>query len=299
MSVSNMNQPNPKPESAPAPVCSVDSHAHVLDTAAYPFTNPEGYRPGPNECGTPQEFRSVLAAHGMTHALVVNPFAGYGTDNRCMLDGIAASRGRWRGIALVGHDASDAHLRALTEGGVVGARFNTLFNGATSLAGEPGLRLLSRLRELGWFAQVYYHDDGLLELLPILKRARIRVVVDHLGCPDVTRGLAQPGFQALLELGREGNAAVKLSAPFRSSRLAWPYADCDEYVHALIEAFTLDNCLWGSDWPFVRVPRRMDYGPVQQLLARWLPDSADRRRVLWHTPCRWFGFSQEITHGQA
>ena len=282
------------------PLFAVDSHAHVLDSAAFPFSNPEGYKPGPNEIGTSHEFRTVLAAHGLTHALVVNPFAGYGTDNRCMLDGIAASGGRWRGVALVGHDATDAHLRALTEGGVVGARFNTLFSGATSLAGAAGLRLLGRIKEMGWFAQVYYHDDGLLELLPILDAAGIRVVVDHCGCPSVERGLRQPGFQALLELGRRGNAAIKLSGAFRSSRQSWPYADCDEYVQALIEAFTLDNCVWGSDWPFVRVPRRMDYGPVYQLLERWLPDPADRRRVLWDTPCRWFGFSApEDSHAGA
>jgi hypothetical protein len=62
-----------------APVDVVDSHAHVLDPVAYPFSNLEGYRPGPNECGTAQEFRTVLAAHRLTHALVVNPFAGYAT----------------------------------------------------------------------------------------------------------------------------------------------------------------------------------------------------------------------------
>jgi predicted TIM-barrel fold metal-dependent hydrolase len=275
-----------------APVDVVDSHAHVLDPVAYPFSNLEGYRPGPNECGTAQEFRTVLAAHHLTHALVVNPFAGYATDNRCMLAGIAASDGRWKGVALVGHDVTDAHLRVLSEGGVVGARFNTLFSGATSLEGATGLRLLARIKELGWFAQVYYQDDGLLALLPILDASGIRVVVDHCGCPAVERGLAQPGFQALLELGRRGNVAVKLSGAFRSSRQPWPYADCDEYVSALIDTFTLDNCVWGSDWPFVRLPHRMDYGPVYQLLERWLPDPADRRRVLWDTPSRWFGFER-------
>jgi predicted TIM-barrel fold metal-dependent hydrolase len=278
------------PPISEAPAFAVDSHAHVLDPAAFPFGNPEGYRPGTNECGTAEEYRAVLAAHGLTHALVVNPFAGYATDNACMLAGIAASGGRWKGVALVAHDATDAHLRALTEGGIVGARFNTLFTGATSLDGAAGQRLLARLKELGWFAQIYYHDDGLLTLLPILDTAGIRVVVDHLGCPTVDGGLDQPGFQALLELGRRGNALVKLSGAFRSSRQPWPYADCDDYVHALTDAFTLDNCVWGSDWPFVRVPRRMDYGPVLKLLERWLPDPADRRRVLWDTPSRWFGF---------
>lgn len=274
----------------PSPAFAVDSHAHVLNPATFPFSNPEGHRPVPSECGTSQEFRTVLTAHGVTHAVVVNPFAGYATDNSCMLDGIAASSGRWKGVALVGHEATDAHIRALDRAGVVGARFNTLFTGATSLGGAPGQRLLARLKELGWFAQVYFQGDGLLDLLPILDTSGIRVVVDHCGCPDVERGLDQPGFQALLELGRRGTAAVKLSGAFRFSRQPWPYADCDLYVRALIDAFSLDNCVWGSDWPFVRVPHRMDYMPVFQLLKRWLPDPADRHRVLWTAPARWFSF---------
>lgn len=281
----------PMNESAsPALPWAVDSHAHVLDPERYPLTNPEGYKPQPNECGTPREFAQVLAAHGMTHGLLVNPFAGYGLDNRCMLDAIAASNGRFKGVALVGHDTSDAQLQQLADGGVVGARFNTLFAGGTSLQGPKGERLLARIKALGWFAQIYFHDDEVLKLLPILDKAGIRVVVDHCACPDPARGLDQPGFQAVLELGRRGQAAIKLSGPFRYSRQGWPYADCDPFVAALIEAYTLDNCVWGSDWPFVRVPRRMDYGPARQMVARWLPDAADQCKLLWDTPRRWFGF---------
>jgi predicted TIM-barrel fold metal-dependent hydrolase len=269
---------------------AVDSHAHVFDPGRFPLHNPQAYVPQPNECGTAREFGVVLAAHGMTHGLLVNPFAGYATDNRCMLDAIATSQGRFKGVALVGHDASDAHLRSLDEAGVVGARFNTRFSGATSLQGKEGERLLARIKALGWFAQIYFHDDEVLKLLPILDASGIRVVVDHCACPDVSRGLDQPGFQAVLELGRRGNAAIKLSGPFRYSRQPWPYDDCDAYVHALIDAFTLDNCVWGSDWPFVRMPNRLDYGPTRRLLERWLPDADDRRKVLWDAPRRWFGF---------
>ena len=86
-------------------------------------------------------------------------------------------------------------------------------------------------------------------------------------------------------------AAVKLSGPFRYSHQAWPYAECEPFVEALIGAYTLDNCVWGSDWPFVRLPQRFDYGPTRQLLDRWIPDAADRRHVLWDTPRRWFGFA--------
>jgi len=270
---------------------AVDSHAHVFDTARFPFTNPHGYRPQANECGTAFEFQTVLAAHGMTHGLLVNPFAGYATDNRCLLAAIAASGDRFRGVALVGHDTTDAQMRELADGGVIGARFNTLFQGATSLEGAAGLRLLERIKDVGWFAQIYFHDDEVLKLLPILDRVGVRVVVDHCACPDPARGLDQPGFAAVLELGRRGQAAVKLSGPFRYSKRPWPYDDCDRFVQALVDAFTLDNCVWGSDWPFVRLPSRYDYGPTRATLDRWLPDRADQAKVLWDTPRRWFGFA--------
>jgi predicted TIM-barrel fold metal-dependent hydrolase len=65
------------------------------------------------------------------------------------------------------------------------------------------------------------------------------------------------------------------------------------YIAALIDAFTHDNCVWGSDWPFVCFPARTDYGPQLPLLARWVPDEAQRRRVLWEAPRRWFGFQAQ------
>jgi predicted TIM-barrel fold metal-dependent hydrolase len=52
----------------------------------------------------------------------------------------------------------------------------------------------------------------------------------------------------------------------------------------------VQNCVWGSDWLFVRMDERMDYGPVQSCLSRWLLDDADRQKVLWENPKRLFGF---------
>jgi predicted TIM-barrel fold metal-dependent hydrolase len=70
----------------------------------------------------------------------------------------------------------------------------------------------------------------------------------------------------------------------------YPYRDVDAFIAAAIEAFTLDNCVWGSDWPYVRMDERMDYGPPFTCLARWLPNAEDRHKVLWDSPARLFGF---------
>lgn len=83
---------------------------------------------------------------------------------------------------------------------------------------------------------------------------------------------------------------MKISGAFRFGRRAPSYEDADVAARVLIAAFGPDRCLWGSDWPFVRMPRRIDYGTSLAILARWVPDARTRRRILVDTPRHWFGF---------
>jgi predicted TIM-barrel fold metal-dependent hydrolase len=270
-------------------VRAVDSHAHVFCGDNYPYSADTLYQPHPSQAGTAAKFRAVLDAHGLTHGLLVG--AGpYGPDNRCMLNAIAESGGRFKGIALVKADASDRELAALSDRGVVGIRMNLMGHGMRPLT-EPGAeRLLERVKEMKWFVQIHCQKDELAEAAPLLRKAGVRVMIDHFGRPDIKRGVSQPGFRTLLEFGKSGNAVIKLSGPFRSSLEGYPYRDVDPFIAAAIEAFTLHNCVWGSDWPYVRMDERMDYGPPFTCLARWLPDAKDRQKVLWDTPARLFGF---------
>jgi predicted TIM-barrel fold metal-dependent hydrolase len=94
-------------------------------------------------------------------------------------------------------------------------------------------------------------------------------------------------------LGATGRAAVKISGYAKFSREAYPYRDTWPYVQALADAFTLDRCIWGSDWPFVRASERTDYAPMLTLLESLFPDGNDRNRLLWQTPRSLFGFQSE------
>ena len=116
----------------------------------------------------------------------------------------------------------------------------------------------------------------------------IRVLVDHFGVRDIDVGTRHAGFQAVLALGREGNATAKLSSLFRVSRMLEGFDDLDPFVDELLQAFGVDGCVWGSDWPFINVPRRPDYADLLAPLSRWLPDPGDRARVLAHNPRRLF-----------
>jgi len=267
----------------------IDSHAHVFDLARFPLQDSRGFDIQANEHGTAAEYAAVLDAHGVDHALLINPLGGYGTDCRCMLAAIAEGRGRFRGVALLAPEATERDVQTLVDGGVIGIRFNLNFEKSPSLYGAAGDRALAIARDAGWLVQVHYEGDTLAKALPVLRAARTPVVIDHMGRPDVAAGLDQPGFQALLELGRAG-AVVKLSGSFRSTRVGPPYQDLDPFVHALLEAFTAERCVWGSDWPFLRARTRVDYGPQLAALTRWVPDPAQRAQILWDNPSRIFGF---------
>jgi predicted TIM-barrel fold metal-dependent hydrolase len=83
---------------------------------------------------------------------------------------------------------------------------------------------------------------------------------------------------------------VKLSGYGKYSREPYPYADTRPFAQALIDAFTLDACVWASDWPFLKAGERLDYGPLLKLVETVLPDAGDRRKLLWDTPRKLFGF---------
>ena len=269
---------------------AVDSHAHVFCGDRFPLAPNPYYTPHPDQMGDAKRFAAVLDAHGLTHGLLVG--AGpYDSDNRCMLAAMAEHRGRFKGIALVKTDITDRELASLKDAGVVGIRFNVMHHGVR-LFTEPGAdKLLARLKEMGLYLQIHSQKDDLIEAASMMRKTGVRLMFDHIGRPDLNQGVKGKGYQTLLDFGRDGEHVVKLSGPFRSSAEGPPWVEVDPFMHAAIEAFTLDRCVWGSDWPWVRMDERVDYGPVYACLNRWLPDEKDRQKVLWDNPSRLFGFS--------
>ena len=104
--------------SSQQPVRIADCHVHVFDPARFPYAADTFYAPEGQELGTPARLAQVLDWHGVEHAVLVGPNSGYGADNRCLLDTLAAGRGRYRGMAVVANDIPKSQLVALKEAGV-------------------------------------------------------------------------------------------------------------------------------------------------------------------------------------
>jgi predicted TIM-barrel fold metal-dependent hydrolase len=266
----------------------IDCHHHVFDPAQFPYDANSGYHPDGHELATPAYYQAVMEAYNIRHSLMVGPTSAYNLDNRCMLEAIRQSGGRAKGIAVTPRDVDSNTLAALKDRGVVGIAFNVAMLGT-----GPFLQLddlMARLAELEMFAQIQVQDDQLLALMPLLNRTRTKLIFDHSGRPDVNAGLSQPAFQALLSLAGQDRTSVKLSGMAKFSQQRYPWQDAQPYLLALLDAFGADACLWGSDWPFLRATERMDMGTQLLLLEKMIPDENTRRKILWETPKRLFGF---------
>ncbi len=268
----------------------VDCHAHILDPARFPYSRGPGYKPRSHEVGTRETFAATLEFNHVSHAVLVQP-SSYGYDNSAMLDAIACAPNRYRGIAVVPAGAAYKLLDLLALQGVVGLRFNLVSFDPGGLAGAAGAQVLDCIKSLGWVAEIFASDSQWPEVAAIVRRSGVKAIVDHFGVRDAARGVDQPGFRAVLDLARRTRSVIKLSAPFRVSQRP-DYGDLAPFAAALIDAFGIDRCIWGADWPFLNLPVPPRYDAALANLNLWVADPAQRGRVLWDNPARIFGLSR-------
>lgn len=265
----------------------IDTHCHVLDPERFPYFPGVAYQPAGQEMGGAKYFSHLMDAYGVQHALLVGPNSGYATDNRCLLDAIENGNSRFKGIAVIANDCDTSTLLKLKSRGIVGIAFNVALHGVAYYADIESL--LFRLKELDMFAQFQVEGNLLLAVSPMIAKTKVKVLIDHCGRPVMADGIDQEGFKALLELGSEKRAVVKLSGFAKFSQTGYPFEDTNPYVEALIAAFGLEQCIWASDWPYLKAPYRVDYGPMLKWVEKRFTAN-ERRALLWDTPQRLFNF---------
>jgi len=271
--------PAPRAPGFAMPDGAWDTHFHVIDSA-------HGFVPERSYTAPDAPLENLLALHqalGIARGVFIQVSA-HGTNNSAMLEALAATPS-YRGVAVVDDRVSDAELDAMDAAGVRGVRVNVLFGGGVGF--EFLQSLAARVAERGWHVQLLIDvsADGVpwdaIAALPC------EVVVDHMGHWDTGLGMDHPGFRRLLALISDGKAWVKLSGAERISRQKTPpFDDVVPVAQALIEAGP-ERCVWGSDWPHVKLPVAMpNDGDLLDQLALWAPDEAQRRKILVDNPKR-------------
>jgi len=232
---------------------------------------------------------ALFALHrhlGFDHAVIVEARRG---ARQVTVEALAASRGRYRGIAHVDDKATDKELEDLHAVGVRGVRFTFV----SHLGGAPDLivvrRVIDRIRPLGWHVTFLLDPADMLINLDLLRAIRTNFVIDHMGRGRTEDGLDAPGFKALLELVRRDNAWVKVSGADRISSAGPPFHDAVPFAQALIAAAP-DRVLWGTDWPHPTSRWKPDDADLVDLIPLIAPDAKTRQKLLVDNPARLYGF---------
>jgi 2-pyrone-4,6-dicarboxylate lactonase len=267
------------------PPGTCDTHVHIWGpfdrypvAKGAPYTPPERNR---------DDLVTLHARLGIDRAVIVQTTV-YKSDNRAMLDAIAASGSAWRGVALVDESFGDAEYKALHDGGVRGVRFGFLQH----LGGVPDFALLKRTAEriagMGWHLVLHLDAASIVAFEELLRGLRLTVVVDHMGRVPVAEGMDHPAFRILLDLLKQPNWWVKVSGAERISAVGPPFRDAVPMARRLIEAAP-DRTLWGTDWPHPNVRWEPDEAELVDLLPEFA-DAAALQCVLVDNPARLYGF---------
>ena len=272
-----------QPPELRVPEGACDCHIHIYEDH-FPVVPQAVFKPPHAPLADYLEVRKAL---GLSRVVVVQP-NGYGYDNTCTLEAMAALGNTARGVAIVPPDTPDAELERLTRAGVRGIRYFLLPGG---ILGWDSLETMAaRVRSFGWHVQLQLDGRELPRYEEALARLPVPLVIDHNGKFLDPVQTSHPGFQSLVRLLRAGNTWVKLSAPYETSKAGPPhYADVGVLARALVAA-NPERCVWATNWPHPAQSPRPESAPLLDLLLEWADDDATRSRILVDNPARLYGF---------
>jgi 2-pyrone-4,6-dicarboxylate lactonase len=283
---------NPTKPQFKLPPGSVDAHCHVFGPGdKFPFARERKYTP----CDASREQLFALRDHLGFDKNVIVQATCHGADNSALLDALAHSNGKAKGVVTVKRSVTDEQLRAMHDAGVRGVRFNFVKRLVDFTPKDELMEIAARIAPFGWHVVIYFEAVDLPELWDFFTALPTTVVVDHMGRPDVSKPLDGPEFSLFVKFMREHpNVWSKVSCPERLSLGGPPaldgernaYRDVVPFARRIVESFP-DRVLWGTDWPH---PNLKGHMPDDGLLVDFIPHIAvtpeAQRKLLVDNPAK-------------
>ena len=276
--------PNPsKPKYRP-PAGAVDAHCHVFGPEnKFPYAPERKYTP----CDAPKEKLFALRDFLGFDKNVIVQASCHSKDNRAMVEALESADGKARGVAFVGEEVTDDELKWMDSAGVRGVRFNFVKRLVDFTPRDVLERIAARVAPLGWHIVVYFEMADLPELESFFMALPTIVVVDHMGVPNVSKGVEDPANQRFLQLlETRKNFWSKVSCPERLTIAGSPYDDVVPFARTLVERFP-DRVLWGTDWPHPNMKKEApDDGVLVDVIPKIAPSPALQKALLVDNPMR-------------
>jgi len=277
----------------------IDAHQHFWKLARgdYRWLRPE-LAPLYRDFG-PQDLAPLRARHGIDGSVLVQA-ADSIAETEFML-ALAAEDATILGVVgwvdFEAPDAPDTLARLARNPKLVGVR--------PMLQDIPDVRWMLRdkpapafraLVELNLAFDALVQPPHLPHLVRLVERwPDLRVVVDHGAKPVISAGLRWPARAAwsadLRALAAHPRLCCKLSGLVTEASPDWSDADLAPFAHELVEIFTPQRTMWGSDWPVVDLAGGYSrwYESAHALFAGL--HAGERRALFGATAAEFYGLS--------
>lgn len=276
--------PNPSKPKFKVPPGAVDAHCHVFGPAAeFPYAPERKYTP----CDAPKSKLFGLRDYLGFDKNVIVQASCHSKDNRALVDALEHSNGKARGVAFVGDEVTEKELQWMHDAGVRGVRFNFLKRLVDITPRDELERIVAKVKPLGWHIVIYFEMPDLPEFEAFFRSIPMTVVVDHMGTPEVDKGVNHPDNQRFHKLMAEKeNFWVKATCPERLTLAGVPYDDVVPFGRSLVEKFP-DRVLWGTDWPHPNMKNEApDDGVLVDFIPKIAPTAELQRKMLVDNPMR-------------
>src|ERR1700693_5687293 len=168
-----------------------------------------------------------------------------------------------------------------------GVRFNCVSRLVDVTPRDVLERIAARVAPLGWHIVVYFEMPDLPDFEPFFTALPITVVVDHMGVPNIRKGVDDPENQRFIRmLEKHRNIWSKVTCPERMTLAGPPYDDVVPFGRILVKNFP-DRVLWGTDWPHPNMKKEApDAGVRGDGVPKIAPGAAEQKALLIDNPMR-------------
>ena len=237
----------------------IDIHPHIIanDVERYPRTPLFGVQSDWSK-DRPVTIEGLIAAMdeaGVEKAAIVQSSTCYGYDNSYLVDSVVEYPKRFTAVGSVDVAQADApqKIREWVNRGVSGLR---LFTGGSTQAFDPSsldapgtFPSWELCGELGLSMAIQTDPTGLAQVAGLAKRfPKVRIVLDHLGRPDVTDGAQYKKASSLFGLAPFENIYLKLT-PRIFGDVKKGAASAETFFPRVVEVFGSQRLAWGSNFP--------------------------------------------------
>jgi len=163
-------------------------------------------------------------------------------------------------------DDLDAEIESVAHPKLVGVRHIVQAERDEFLLDESFRRGVARLAQHGLAYDILIYARQMPATVAFAAAVPdVRLVLDHLGKPDVRGGGYDPWRRDLDRIAALPNVCAKLSGLVTEADWnRWTIEDLHRYVNAAIEAFGPERLMFGSDWPVCTLAA--EYGQVIEII---------------------------------